>query len=294
MVCADGPTVSGSVKVPCTEPHEWRAVTTISIGDEDEKYPGDRVVEVTTRDYCSESVGAWLNYRSTTTSATRGSTRPSGRRATAGRCAGRRPTCDQARAACSWLALLALAGCCGERRAGGPADAVGVRLPARRTPTAAVPPPAPPDRACYQLSYDEALAPTSTAEPVDCARAAHALTFFVGDLDRPSTAICWPSTPTSCRSRSPSSARARLDGVHRRQHRGPPAEHAAAGLVHPHGRGVRRRRRLVPLRRRRPRRGRRAGAAHGRIAGVLDTPAGRDRYAHVRHRRARDARTSTG
>ncbi len=62
MVCADGPTVSGSVKVPCTEPHEWRAVTTISIGEEDEKYPGDRVVEVTTRDYCSDSVWAWLNY----------------------------------------------------------------------------------------------------------------------------------------------------------------------------------------------------------------------------------------
>ena len=62
MVCADGPTVSGSVKVPCTEPHQWRAVTTISIGDADEKYPGDRVVEVTTRDFCSKSVLAWLNY----------------------------------------------------------------------------------------------------------------------------------------------------------------------------------------------------------------------------------------
>lgn len=62
MVCADGPTVSGSVKVPCTEAHEWRAVTTISIGDQDEKYPGDRLVEVTTRDFCSKSVWAWLNY----------------------------------------------------------------------------------------------------------------------------------------------------------------------------------------------------------------------------------------
>ncbi|GAA4369840.1 septum formation family protein [Nocardioides caricicola] len=62
MVCADGPTVSGSVKVPCTEPHEWRAVTTISIGDEKDTYPGDRLVEVTTRDYCSKSVWAWLNY----------------------------------------------------------------------------------------------------------------------------------------------------------------------------------------------------------------------------------------
>lgn len=61
MVCADGPSVSGSVKLPCTEPHQWRAVTTISLENLGEKYPGDRVVEVTTRDFCSSSVGYWLN-----------------------------------------------------------------------------------------------------------------------------------------------------------------------------------------------------------------------------------------
>ena len=62
LVCADGPTVAGSVKVPCSQPHQWRAVTTISLGDQGDDYPGDRVVEVTTRDFCSKSVGAWLNY----------------------------------------------------------------------------------------------------------------------------------------------------------------------------------------------------------------------------------------
>lgn len=62
MVCADGPTVAGSVKVPCTEPHLWRAVTTISLKKLGDDYPGDRLVEVTTRDFCSNSVGAWLNY----------------------------------------------------------------------------------------------------------------------------------------------------------------------------------------------------------------------------------------
>ena len=62
LVCADGDTVSGSVKVPCTERHNWRAVTTISLGDAKDKYPGDRLAEVTTRDFCSKSVGAWLNY----------------------------------------------------------------------------------------------------------------------------------------------------------------------------------------------------------------------------------------
>jgi Septum formation len=62
MVCADGATVNGSPKVPCTEKHTWRAVTTIKLGEPDEKYPGDRLVEVKSRDFCSQSVGAWLNY----------------------------------------------------------------------------------------------------------------------------------------------------------------------------------------------------------------------------------------
>jgi hypothetical protein len=62
MVCVNGPTVSGSVKIPCSEPHTWRAVTTIKLGQPEDPYPGDRVAEVRTRDYCSDSVGAWLNY----------------------------------------------------------------------------------------------------------------------------------------------------------------------------------------------------------------------------------------
>lgn len=62
MVCAQGKTVDGSPKVPCSEPHTWRAVTTIKVGEADEEYPGDRIVEVTTRDFCSDSVGAWLGY----------------------------------------------------------------------------------------------------------------------------------------------------------------------------------------------------------------------------------------
>lgn len=60
MVCADGESIDE--KVPCSEPHTWRAVTTIVLGEADEPYPGDRVAEVTTRDFCSDSVGAWLNY----------------------------------------------------------------------------------------------------------------------------------------------------------------------------------------------------------------------------------------
>lgn len=62
MVCASGPTVAGSVKVPCSEPHSWRAVTTIKLGEPDDAYPGDRVAEVRTKEFCSDSVSAWLNY----------------------------------------------------------------------------------------------------------------------------------------------------------------------------------------------------------------------------------------
>jgi hypothetical protein len=62
MTCAVGETVDGSEKVPCSQAHDWRAVTTIMVGRTDDSYPGDRVVEVRTRDFCSDSVGAWMNY----------------------------------------------------------------------------------------------------------------------------------------------------------------------------------------------------------------------------------------
>ncbi|MEZ5097485.1 MAG: septum formation family protein [Nocardioides sp.] len=62
LVCARGQTVSGAVKVPCSQRHTWRAVTTIKLGEPGDPYPGDRVVEVRTRDFCSTSVGVWLNY----------------------------------------------------------------------------------------------------------------------------------------------------------------------------------------------------------------------------------------
>lgn len=62
MTCARGETVAGSTKVPCSEPHDWRAVTTIQLGRPDDPYPGDDVVAARTRDFCSDSVGAWLNY----------------------------------------------------------------------------------------------------------------------------------------------------------------------------------------------------------------------------------------
>jgi hypothetical protein len=61
MACANGLTVE-SVKVTCDQPHTWRAVTTIKLGEPGDAYPGDRLVKVRTRDFCSKSVGAWLTY----------------------------------------------------------------------------------------------------------------------------------------------------------------------------------------------------------------------------------------
>ena len=57
-----GPRCRSRRRSPAAEKHNWRAVTTIKVGDPEDPYPGDRVVEVTTRDYCSRSVGAWLGY----------------------------------------------------------------------------------------------------------------------------------------------------------------------------------------------------------------------------------------
>lgn len=62
LVCAAGPTVDGSVKVPCSDAHDWRAVSTIKLGEPEDEYPGDEASEKTTKDYCSKSVGAWLGY----------------------------------------------------------------------------------------------------------------------------------------------------------------------------------------------------------------------------------------
>lgn len=62
MTCARGPEVTGSVKLPCSEKHDWRAVTTIKLGEPADAWPGDRLAEVRTRDYCSDSVGAWMHY----------------------------------------------------------------------------------------------------------------------------------------------------------------------------------------------------------------------------------------
>ena len=62
LACVDAESVNGSPWVPCASRHTWRAVTTIVVGEPKERYPGDRLVEVVTRDFCRKAVVAWLAY----------------------------------------------------------------------------------------------------------------------------------------------------------------------------------------------------------------------------------------
>jgi hypothetical protein len=62
LVCAVGASVVEGEKVPCTQDHEWRAATTIKLGEPGDKYPGDEVVASRTKAFCANSIKAWLNY----------------------------------------------------------------------------------------------------------------------------------------------------------------------------------------------------------------------------------------
>jgi hypothetical protein len=64
-LCARGARVAGSAKVACSAKHDWRAVTTIVLGRAKDPYPGDRLAQIRSQQFCSDSVGAWLNYPAT-------------------------------------------------------------------------------------------------------------------------------------------------------------------------------------------------------------------------------------
>ena len=185
LVCANGPTVSGSVKIPCSQPHTWRAVTTIKLGEPGAEYPGDRVVEVRTRDYCSDSVGAWLGYpvelRLRLHLVPRGGV---GRRQPAVGLLGEDGRVTRAGIVVVAAVAVLLTACSGDDTGPAAPPSTATASPTRTpTPGPAAVPPRPAAGACYLLAYDEALAPTTDARPVRCRRPHTAVTYRVGTLD---------------------------------------------------------------------------------------------------------------
>lgn len=62
LTCAKGATLASSTKVPCSESHDWRAISTIKVGQPEDAYPGDRIVQVRSRDLCSRWIAVWSHY----------------------------------------------------------------------------------------------------------------------------------------------------------------------------------------------------------------------------------------
>lgn len=62
LVCAKGASFDGAQRVPCAQPHDWRAVTTIKVGEPADSYPGDDAVKAKSDEYCQGSVSAYLGY----------------------------------------------------------------------------------------------------------------------------------------------------------------------------------------------------------------------------------------
>ena len=59
LTCAKGESFASTTKVPCSEAHDWRAISTIKVGAPEEAYPGDRIVQVRSRDQCSDWIVRW-------------------------------------------------------------------------------------------------------------------------------------------------------------------------------------------------------------------------------------------
>jgi Septum formation len=62
LACVKGGSVDTAPRVPCSQRHTFRAVTTIRLGKPEDDYPGDDAVSARTRNFCSDSVAAWLGY----------------------------------------------------------------------------------------------------------------------------------------------------------------------------------------------------------------------------------------
>lgn len=66
LVCARGSVFEKSEKLPCSQQHDWRAVSAVKVSvpgdDPGDDYPGDQVVASRTDAQCRIAVQAWLGY----------------------------------------------------------------------------------------------------------------------------------------------------------------------------------------------------------------------------------------
>ena len=169
----------------------------------------------------------------------------------------------------------------GAPTAAGPRRRGRSRRPHRDARRPARPAPRPRAGACYRLTYDEAVAPTTQAEPGRLPPAAHRDGPSTSAPSTPSsTATCSPSTPDGSRRQVAADCPRRFAPLRRRHARATRRlSMLRAVWFTPTRRAVRRRRRLVPLRRDRGGGRGRAGAARRPARGrARHAPTGRDRY----------------
>ena len=292
LVCATGPSVDGSVKVPCSEPHDWRAISTIKLGGPKDKYPGDRLVEVRSRDFCSDQVGAWMQYPVDFdfgyTWFHEAEWEAGNRRSV---CWAKTDEMIVVRTIALVVASLLLASCSsGDEPRPEPSASPSATTSTTPSPAAVKPPPAPKVGECYDLTFEQALAPTSKKEPSSCKRA----TAQDGvRRDRGRTRRRAPAR----RGLQAGAGRDRADlpgaggAVRRCEPAGSAPEHGAAGVVLPHAGRVRRGRDVVPLRRDLA-----VVGEEARPPATDEGRAGRRRrpVRRVRHLRARHARVRAG
>ena len=211
LACADGPTVAGSPKVPCSEPHDWRAVTTIKLGEPERPLPrrpagrGDdpRLLLRLGRGLARLPRRLRLRLHVVPRGRVEGGQPPVGLLGEDGPMT--RTTAGLAAVAARRRAAHRLLPAGSEPDAGATSAAaerdVG-RRPPSASPTAAAAAGAR-RRACYASRYDEAVAPGAEARRCRATDDHTARRSRSASSTRWSTATCSPSTPTGCRRRSP-------------------------------------------------------------------------------------------
>ena len=65
LTCATGAVFSTRSEVSCAQPHTWRAVTAIKLGQPNDPYPGDHLSAIRANTYCSDAILAYFNYANT-------------------------------------------------------------------------------------------------------------------------------------------------------------------------------------------------------------------------------------